>query len=263
MIANDKSQDTVEELIDAGSALAGSAASAAMAFLGKDPAIVIAGSVAGSALAMGLRLLAQELKQRFLGPREEERIGATLAFAAERIQAKLLAGDKIREDGFFSSLNEGARPSSDEILEAVLLVAQREYQEKKLKFYGNLVANIAFDPSVDPEQAHLLIKLGENLSYRQLCLLALFASTYTDSLRSENYVKKETLATSTVALLVEIFDLYSKGLLNASGEALLTLPHITPSKMRTQGTGVQLFTLMELSKVPREDLLEVVNALKG
>jgi hypothetical protein len=33
-----------------------------------------------------------------------------------------------------------------EILEGVLLAAQKERQEKKVTLYGNLYANIAFDP---------------------------------------------------------------------------------------------------------------------
>jgi len=233
MTEDASNRDSIQELIEAGSSIAGSATGAAIAILGGDPASAFAGSVAGSVLATGLKLLAQELRQRFLGPREEARLGAALAFAAERIQAKLEGGEKIREDGFFSSPGGDARASSEEILEAVLLVAQREYQEKKLRFHANLLANLVFDSSVAPEQAHVLIKLGEDLTYRQLCLLALF----------------------------EIFDLYTRGLLNASGVALLSLPDIVPSKMRIQGTGAQLFNMMELSRIPNNDLLELMDSL--
>ena len=260
MTGDASNRDSIEELIEAGSSIAGSATGAAIAILGGDPASALAGSVAGSVLATGLKLLAQELRQRFLGPREEARLGAALAFAAERIQAKLEGGEKIREDGFFSSPGGDARASSEEILEAVLLVAQREYQEKKLRFHANLLANLVFDSSVAPEQAHVLIKLGEDLTYRQLCLLALFPK-HADALRSNDYKGESALDTNIIALLVEIFDLYTRGLLNASGVALLSLPNIVPSKMRIQGTGAQLFNMMELSRIPNNDLLELMDSL--
>lgn len=81
---------------------------------------------------------------------------------------------EIRQDDFFNKINE--RSTADEILEGILLSAQREHQEKKVQFYGNLIANIAFDPSIDREQANFLIKLDESLSYRQICLLSLFVN---------------------------------------------------------------------------------------
>ena len=62
-----------------------------------------------------------------------------------------------------------------EIAEGMLLAARNEYEEKKLPFFGNLLANIAFDPTIDREQANLLIKIGENVTFRQMCILSVFA----------------------------------------------------------------------------------------
>jgi len=46
-----------------------------------------------------------------------------------------------------------------------------------------MLANIAFREDVDRALAHTLTRTAEQLSYRQLCLLALFASPAVDGLR--------------------------------------------------------------------------------
>ena len=55
-----------------------------------------------------------------------------------------------------SSHNFNDRSFADEIIEGVLLAAQREYQEKKLPLYGNLLTNIAFRSDIDRVTANRL-----------------------------------------------------------------------------------------------------------
>lgn len=72
-----------------------------------------------------------EFASRLLSSREEARIGATISYAALKIQQRLDAGDIPRSDGFFSA-DETGRSNADEIFEGVLLKAKNEIQEKKL-----------------------------------------------------------------------------------------------------------------------------------
>jgi hypothetical protein len=53
------------------------------------------------------------------------------------------AGMKVRAHIFFIAATDDSS-SADEIAEVVLLAAQMEHKEKKTKYYGNLLANIAF-----------------------------------------------------------------------------------------------------------------------
>jgi len=62
-----------------------------------------------------------------------------------------------------------------ELLEGVLLAAQREYEERKVRCYGNLYANIAFEPAIDSVTANSLLREADDLSYMQIQLLALVA----------------------------------------------------------------------------------------
>jgi hypothetical protein len=70
------------------------------------------------------------------------------------------------------------RSSAEELLEGVILAAQRESQERKVRFYGYLYSNLVFDPTVDRAHGNYLIRLLDRLSYRQVCLLAEIGSIH-------------------------------------------------------------------------------------
>jgi len=107
-----------------------------------------------------------------------------------------------------------------------------------------------------------LIRLGERISYRQMCLLALFAYKEKFGLRQESYDHAGKIGETRVALLQEIYELDSQGMLNASGTALIDLPGVMPGKMNVQGTGTMLYNLMELWKVDMRDLSEIAMLLQ-
>ncbi len=173
-MANLPNNDThsLESLIGVGSEIVGGVAGAAIGLLAAGPAGAVAGGAAGPLVTHTLRTLAVELKQRILGHREEVRASATIAYAALKIQENIAFGQQIRQDGFFEDQPDN-RSTAEEIFEGVLLIAQREYQEKKLKFYGNLLANIAFRPDIDRDLANAVVREAENMTYRQMCLISL------------------------------------------------------------------------------------------
>lgn len=258
---HDANQEPVDELIEVSSDIAGGAAGAAIGFFAGGPIGAIAGGVAAPVMTRSFRKIASEIKSRFLGPREEKRIGATIAFAAEKIKENLDAGQQLRQDDFFEEQPDG-RATSDEILEGILLASQREHEEKKLRYFGNLVANIAFHPEINRAEANLLIKIGDRLSYRQLVLIALFVNKQAFNLRQESYRGYTSFTQAQVALLQEVFDLYSQGLLNGGDEALLGMGDTTPAKMNVQGTGATIFNLMELWKIDVREIEEVAKLLR-
>jgi len=146
-----------------------------------------------------------------------------------------------------------------------LLAAQREPQEKKLRFYGNLVANIAFDPTVSREQANLMIKIADQLSYRQLCLLTLFAETetYSAQLRDNSYREGGISDDNEnqIAVLYDTYDLHMRGLIS-HGVAVLGVTDVHPAQTQTQGMGWILYELMELQDIDDADLEPIVRLLQ-
>lgn len=105
-----------------------------------------------------------------LSNREQVRIGAVYSYIIVQISEQIKQGKAIRSDDFFNHDVNG-NSSADEVLEGILLAAQKEYEEKKLIYYSNMMANFAFDPYVSKSLANNLIKVGQQLSYTQLCLL--------------------------------------------------------------------------------------------
>lgn len=264
MRQHERKQD-IDDLIRVGTEIARGAVGASLGFFTGGPAGAVLGAGAGPLLVYSFKRIGAEIEARLLGPREEMRIGATLAFAAENIKQKLENGYQLRQDGFFTQSSNDRAPA-DEIVEGILLIAQREYQERKLPFLGNLVANFAFHDEIDGAQANLLLRLAQRISYRQLCLLALFGSVDKQrfGLRNEDYSKMPSVGAARVGLLQEIYDLYSQGMLNASGVALIDLPGVIPGRMNVQGTGALLYNLMELNRidVTGPDIAKIVSLLR-
>lgn len=132
------------------------------------------GNASAPLIELAFHRVSADFVQRQLSHREEGRIVTVLDQVVKKIETNFSSGLSVRDDGFFTD-DKHDRSSADEIFEGVVLASQREYQEKKILFYGNLLANIAFHPEISRAQANLLIRLAEQLSYRQLCLLNLFA----------------------------------------------------------------------------------------
>jgi hypothetical protein len=255
-------EELLEELIWTGSDVAGAAAGATIGLVIGGPPGAIAGSASGPAIARVFRYVGAEFKNRVLGKREEVRIGAVIAFAGKKIQDNLEEGKQVRQDGFFTEQPDD-RSDAEEIFEEVLLAAQREHQEKKLRYYGNLVANIAFDPTISRERANLLLKIGEDLTYRQMCLLATFAlqDKVGIALRQGDYRGSGRIEPEIGAVLQETYDLYTRNLVTAGGDALLGLTDVNPANMEVQGSGAYLYNLMELRSVDLGDLNHTASLL--
>lgn len=253
--ANQPTEGTVK-LIKAGSAIAGSVAGTVAGFLAGGPG----GAVLGAALGPLITELGSEIASRFLAPRETERIGAAMALAVYRIKEKLDSGEKPRTDGFFEKEPDG-RSAAEEVYEGVLIAAQREHQEKKLPFFANLMANLAFHPEIDRAYASFLVHLGEELSYRQLCLLTLFALKDKSMLRQQDYRSVESFGPSLTGVLYEAADLDRRGLVSC-GAVVFGPTDVKPGKMGVQGAGATLFELMELHRIPRQDVEDVASLLK-
>lgn len=165
-------REPLETLVEHGSEIVGGAGGAGVGLLLGGPPGAVVGGATGPILVATLRRAGSELAKRFLGPREQIRAGAALLWAATKAQENLDTGAGPRTDGFFAERPDG-RSAADELVEGVLLVAQRSYEERKVRFLGYLMANLGFADDIDPAHANYLLRIGERLSYRQLCYLSL------------------------------------------------------------------------------------------
>ena len=270
---NREEDEKVRDIVETGSEIAGATAGAAVGLLVGSLPGAVAGAAVGPAAARTRRGLAAEFRERVLGHREEVRVGATIAFASAKIREKLEAGEEPRRDDFFAD-EEQNRSTAKEVFEGVVLAAQREAEEKKVRLYGNLLANLAFEQDIDRSQANYLIRLGERLSYRQLSLLSLFAqntlvhgdsnrfSLRSDDYRGERGNEPPPITWEQLALLQETYDLYQSGIVGNGGSAMISVLDANPSVMSAEGLAVNLYNLMELWLVDQADLDALIRLLR-
>lgn len=268
---NREQDEKVKDIVQTGTEIAGATTGAAVGLLVGGPPGALVGAAAGPAAARTLRGLAIEFRERVLGHREEVRVGAAISFASVKIKENLDSGERPRQDDFFTDA-EDDRATAKEVFEGVVLAAQREAEEKKVRLYGNLLANLAFAQDVDRSQANFLIRLGEDLSYRQLCLLSLFAQNTLIhggnnrlNLRTSSYREETGMAPISFDLLVllqEVYDLYQRGIVNNGGEAMISVADANPSQMSPVGAAGNLYNLMELWVVSTDDLNALIRLLR-
>lgn len=248
------------ELVQSGAEIAGGVTGAAIGLMG-GPAASLGGAALGVVIGRALSKVGADIQRRLLGPREQTRIGAALAFATTRIASQIASGHTPRQDQFFTidGDTQDRRPPAEELLEGILLTARDAYEEKKVPLMGTLFANIGFHPEVSPIYAGYLIKLAAELSYNQLVALAVGRDTQNKSrLRNRDYRNDssavEALGLNGAGLLTEIYDLYQRGLINGGdGSAWLSVPDVVPT-YNVQGAGVVLAALMDLdSQIAQED----------
>jgi hypothetical protein len=261
-------EEKVRDIVETGTDIAGATTGTAVGFLIGGPLGAIAGAAAGPAAARTLRGLAVEFRERVLGHREEVRVGAVISFATAKIKEKLENGEQPRQDGFFTDAEDN-RATAKEVFEGVVLAAQREAEEKKVRLYGNLLANLAFTQDVDRSQANFLITLGEDLSYQQLCLLSLFAQNNLLlggnnrlNLRASDYRSENSVGMELIVLLQEIYDLYQRGIVSNGGDAMIAVADANPSQMLPVGAAANLYNLMELWTVSTDDLNPLIRLLR-
>jgi hypothetical protein len=246
--------------LEPGREIAGELAGVGIGFLLGGPVGAIAGAVVPS-------LVAQLHRQ--LSEREQKRTAAVAIIAAARIQRMLDLGHEARHDGFMQG-EAGHRSPAEEIAEGILISAQREHEEKKLPYLGNLLANFAFQEGLSRSDANLCLRFADRLSYRQLCLLALFGrKDEFPNLRDGTFEERVSADApreglfELVAVLEEADELMNAGmltqwsmLLGGRGEGL------NPADVKLFRWGAILYDLMELNEVPADELQPLADMLR-
>lgn len=251
----------IRRLINTGAEIAGGAVGGALGFLAGGPVGAAMLGAGGAAAAAALKHIGEETSERLLGPREQVRIGGVLAIAAGEIQQRLEQGEAVRTDGFFDEKASG-RSDGEEVAESVLLKSQREPEEKKIPYMGHLFAGVAFDPQISAQLAHQIIKIAEQLTYRQLCILKLAVVKQSFILRAGDYRNSGGFAKDLYQVLYECLDLYHRGLINFGGEVAFGPTDVKPGSMTVQGLGIDIYNLMKLALIPSEDLQPIAMQLR-
>jgi hypothetical protein len=249
---------TPRRYITGGAAAIGALTGAALQSVTGDP---FASSAAGAALGA----LLDDIGSRRLSPSERNRIKLATSFAASAIRHRYEAGDDYRTDDFFKS-DPYDRSSFEEVAEGVMLAAQREHEELKVPFVGYLLANVAFEETIDRGTANWAIRIASDLSWTQFALLALVEST--DHTLPDIDAGKYSHSWRSWSVHKDLADLHTaRGLIGApTGQtARLRLPYINSrlSDMALSNGGALLYNLMQLREISPAMLDELLACLSA
>ena len=104
-----------------------------------------------------------EMEEDNLSISDKRRIWGVINYATEQININLNAKGVVCNK-FFVKSEESLIRDVDCILEGIVLISKNEYEEEKIKYYGNLFANVLFQESLNKDEIIRLIKISGNLS---------------------------------------------------------------------------------------------------
>jgi hypothetical protein len=212
----------------------------------------------------GLTWAAAEFRQRVLGQREAYRVAMVARLAKAKYEKNIAEGKELRDDDFFLKDEATGRTSADEIIEGTLLAAQREHEERKLPYYANLLANLPFEPAIDRYTANLLLRTAQELSYRQLCLLALVAKKDQHILPNKSR-PADGISWGAWSVKEELDDLgYGKREMVMAAHHGPGLPTNigVPADLALRTAGTALYELMGLAEIPDSELYKLSALLR-
>ncbi|WP_026464371.1 hypothetical protein [Adhaeribacter aquaticus] len=260
---NEDNSYVLKELIDVGSDIAGSTSGAMVgSFIAGPPGLVF-GSMAGPLIKKVVCNLGIEISKRLISPREEKRIGAAYIFALEKMAIYQERGLTIRDDDFFNEL-EFDRSNAEEVLEGILLTCQRTFEEKKIQYIGYLYANIIYNSNINRNYANFLIKLSNELTFRQYCLIYLLKDFMIDA--EIDYPEDKNhpdITIKRVDVISEVRDLITRGLYReyvfmADEEVDNTKP-IFKKHLSITRLGNDYINYLQLNEIPFAYLIEIQN----
>ena len=207
----------LREVIKSGSELTGAAIGGAVGLMGGPPG-AIGGAMAGVTITKVLTRVGLEVHDRLIVRRQQERVGRALGVMEHDAAQGLAAGHRPRDDGFFETPPDGRRSDAEEVLEGVLRAAADANQERKLRHLGAVFPSLAVRDDVDTSDAHWLVHTAEQVSWRQMVVLALLADPPVDDLKTQGLEEAEGRGRpcASVTLAEEVEELGRLGLVGTS-----------------------------------------------
>src|SRR5690606_1948329 len=134
-----------------------------------------AGAAGGALIESALTTVAAEVARRYTSAQEQERLGAVLLMAQEKIARQLNQGSPLREESFFAPRvrrhNRRLRSEAAELLEGSFLAAKDAFEERELDMIATFYGNLPFNGSIDTGLANHVLRLLDQLTYRQLVII--------------------------------------------------------------------------------------------
>lgn len=203
-----------------------------------------------------LQPVAEDFASRALSTKERNRIDRTYKEIIDKIGKKLEAGSVPRTDDYWAPNAEGGS-NATVLLEGVLIKARDEYEEKKRRYFPNLCANMCFAEHLPYERLNTILRLFEQLTYRQLQILAyVYRNGAVNTCSWELRIRLLPSTDKYYDIFCEVFNLYNVNLLK-NPTAGWTSNGI--SELRLSPLGLDLVSLAELNSIPEEEIADIAS----
>lgn len=228
------------------------------------------GGPIGGAAGAAFSKVGVDIVKRTLSSREEKRVGDAFEYCKEKIIQNNTSGMELRNDGFFDpKVDEWSQAS--EILEGVLLKVKNEHEEKKNKYIAYIMANLCYRDFayVSAMQANYFLKIADQLTYNQYCVLTLIGKNMDNKFDLRNISSEGITGSEFVTTLHSIRELESLGLVlqyensqSSQPHAVLGIEDIIPAYTVLSDIGQIFFELTGLNEMPESEYKHIKDLLK-
>lgn len=213
-----------------------------------------------SPLLSVLQTVGDDMVSRALSAYERSRVDRTYAEIINKIKQKLDSGLFPRTDDYWAPKYEGISDAKI-LLEGVLIKARDEYEEKKRRYFPNLCANMCFAEHLAYERLNTILKLFEQLTYRQLLILAYVSRNKEINIEGwESNVRLVTETDKYYDVYCEVLNLYNSNLLRNPQQGWSSKG---VSSLNLSPLGKDLVILAELDNMPEPEISEVASYINA
>lgn len=209
-----------------------------------------------------LQTVGDDMVSRALSAYERNRVDRTYAEIINKIKQKLDSRLFPRDDDYWAPKYEGISDANI-LLEGVLTKARDEYEEKKRRYYPNLCANMCFTEHLPYERLNTILKLFEQLTYRQLQILAYVNQRgKIETAKWDTHLKVVEEAYKYFDIYYDVFNLYNINLLRQPRQGWSS----SINDLDLSPLGKDLVVLTELYNMPDEEINEIssyIDAING
>lgn len=265
-------ESRLERAIQGGAELLSKTVGASVGLLG--PEVALAAPTVETLASHALRRIGETVVN-MVGRGAAERAGAAIVVIEADRLARDRNGEAPRSDDAFNEERDGLRPDSDELLEGVLMYAAASYEQRKVVLLAHLYDGIAFDASVTPQQGHFMLKLADQLTYRQLvALVVLQDEKSATELQTASFRRDQGEVAPSDAVALELDDLTNKGPLGLRVEGTDDIARpgeliesAGPASRRPfqdlklTPIGLTMHRLMRLETIPADDRVRLLEEL--
>ena len=204
--------------------------------------------------------------------REEQRVAEVALWAAAELAILEARGERLRDD-----ISDDDSTSQASLLEGVLRMGRTAYEGKHARHIGIFWARVCASRTVDFGLGHHVLRQAEGLSYRQICLLSLFAHPQVlvrYDFRSRNqYLRSRSQEEQSgyeadepkpdmVAVLQEALHLSRIGMVDRDDStAILDWSDIRPGGMRLTEFGKTTAYLLGVEHCLPDDLADAIRII--